>query len=338
MNSYRYILDNSCPTRLFPCPQCEKREFKRYVDTKAGTYLPEHVGRCNREVNCGYHYTARQYQEEMGQRYNFTERRVEKAPERVPAESTEQVTAVPFDLFRRSVESEQGRERNNLVRYLLRCFHAPIAIELIGRYFIGSSNHWDGATVFWQIDRSGIMRGGKVMLYDPLTGKRNRERKPTWIHSLVEIPGYQLQQCFLGEHLLARGAEKRTVAVVESEKTAMIASHYLPEYVWLACGGLKNLSPERCRVLADCGVIFYPDLGGFDQWHAVADRVQREVGCRVVVSDLLEREATEADRSKGLDVADFLVRACPNYGWALSEKGYPLFWDGPAIEAGNSIA
>lgn len=173
-------------------------------------------------------------------------------------------------------------------------------------YFIGTSGRWNGATVFWQIDRRGHIRTGKIMLYDAITG--NRVKKPynriDWIHKTPPQPDFNLRQCMFGEHLLKDN--DKTVAIVESEKTAIIASVYLPEFTWLATGGLSHLNPEKCRALKDRNVVLFPDLGGYDKWKAKAAELSSLA--RFTISDLLERKATHWNRRDGLDIADYLVR------------------------------
>lgn len=39
-------------------------------------------------------------------------------------------------------------------------------------YHIGTSKHWDQATIFWQIDTHNQIRTGKVILYNSKTNKR----------------------------------------------------------------------------------------------------------------------------------------------------------------------
>jgi len=47
----------------YPCPQCGKSKvFTRYVQD--GQYLADHVGKCNRASNCGYHYAPKQFFED----------------------------------------------------------------------------------------------------------------------------------------------------------------------------------------------------------------------------------------------------------------------------------
>ena len=327
MNSFQYTLDSTRPNRLFTCPNCKHKEFKRYVDTESGQYLPAQVGRCNRENSCGYHLTPRQHFSEAGRLPTRRRKPLIQRTTKHRKASRPTPSILPFELFKESLENSQTLRSNNLARYLFGCFHTTITNELIRRYFIGSTKHRTGATVFWQIDIEGRIRAGKVMQYDPITGQRSKEQKPTWIHTLERLPNYQLQQCFFGEHLLSSESKDKPVAVVESEKTAIIASIYLPKYVWLASGGKQNLTVERCKVLAGRDVIFFPDLGCYEDWKSTATAIRADVGCRVAISNLLEEKATEHDRKNGFDIADYLICTCPNFGWALTEQGYPMFWD-----------
>jgi hypothetical protein len=151
------------------------------------------------------------------------------------------------------------------------------------------------------------VRAGKVMLYDPQTGKRVKVpfNHVTWVHAIRRLPGYQLRQCNFGEHLLKEDPTK-IVAIVESEKTAVIASIYLPEFVWLACGSRTGLTEERFKVLKGRKVVLFPDLGAYERWCQKARELSHLA--RMEVSDLLERKATEMERASGWDLADYLLR------------------------------
>ena len=113
-----------------------------------------------------------------------------------------------------------------------------------------------------------------------------------------------MKQCLFGEHLLKD--KTKSIAIVESEKTAVIASVYLPQFIWLAVGSLTNLTNEKCRVLAGRTVILFPDLNGFEKWSNKAKELSHIT--IFTVSDLLERKATDAERKQGLDLADYLIK------------------------------
>jgi hypothetical protein len=119
---------------------------------------------------------------------------------------------------------------------------------------------------------------------------------------VLKIEPYHLRQCLFGEHLL-RGDEGMPVAVVESEKTAIVSAGFVQEFIWLATGGKGLLNREKVQALRGHEVTIFPDLGAFDNWQEIVKGLPS-----VRVSDILERRANEADRAAGLDLADFLLR------------------------------
>jgi hypothetical protein len=100
-------------------------------------------------------------------------------------------------------KSLSGYEDNRLIQYLRRVIGDETTKEAIVCYFIGTSKHWDGATVFWQIDNKGRTHAGKIMQYNPNTGKRVKEpiNKISWAHTVLKLPDFNLSQCLFGEHL-----------------------------------------------------------------------------------------------------------------------------------------
>ena len=139
-----------------------------------------------------------------------------------------------------------------------------------------------------------------------------------------------LLDCFFGEHLLKLYSEKQ-VAIVESEKTAIICSVYYPKYVWIATGGTNGCKwTERdvCKVLEGRDVVLFPDLNCFEKWSEKAKEIQSIVSCKILVSQILEKNATEVQRSKGYELADFVLVTDITSGIALTEEeGYPIIWD-----------
>lgn len=202
---------------------------------------------------------------------------------------------------------------SNFTTFLRRTFVARIdAVESsIRMYNIGGTV--ENETIFWQIDRNGKVRGGKIMKYDENSGKRVKDidNAVTWIHSRLQSAGdlprdWRLTQCLFGEHLINVGNNK-TIVVVESEKTAVIASIFYPQYIWLATGGKMNLKENNCECLANKNVMFLPDLNAYDDWMVRAQKVSEAIGFKYVVISDFENRASGGEREEGLDIADYLI-------------------------------
>jgi hypothetical protein len=129
--------------------------------------------------------------------------------------------------------------------------------NLINIYKIGTFSRYNGGTtIFWQIDTSGNIRTGKIIKYDPNSGKRIK--KPyvatNWVHSAEYKNGLNLSQCLFGEHLLKEGLSA-PIAIVESEKTAIIAQAIMPDFFWIATGSLSEFKATKLDILKDRKVI-----------------------------------------------------------------------------------
>lgn len=98
----------------------------------------------------------------------------------------------------------------------------------------------------------------------------------------------------------------KPVAIVESEKSAIIASLYFPKYIWLACCSLQGLNKTKCEVLKGREVILFPDLKGLHTWQEKA--LELKTITKVTVSTFLEENATQEEIDQGLDIADFLLK------------------------------
>jgi hypothetical protein len=284
------------------CPSCHnKGSFTHYIDSETEERLNPLVGICNREINCGYHYPPRQYFQENGiSRVQSYQPSIRPKPILVKEPSF-----IPQDIFRSSFTNREFAD-NHFIRYLIELFGLELTMELADKYHIGNSSYWKGATVFWQVDILGRVRAGKIMLYDHDTGKRVKSpfKHINWAHKVFHLEGFELKQCFFGEHLL-RDCEK-PVAIVESEKTAIIASAYFPDFTWIACGSLNQLNAKICSVLKGRRVTLFPDLGCFKKWSEKALALRHIASFSV--SDILESKANDQEREDGLDLADYLIR------------------------------
>ncbi len=222
----------------------------------------------------------------------------------IEAKKTKSVSYIPYNLFEKSLNTRRPNRFND---FLILNFGHAIANHAIAKYKIGTSKHWDGATIFWQIDVNDNVRSGKILLYDSSTGKRIK--KPfshiTWVHSELKFSEFNLKQCFFGEHLLSEYPNK-PIAIVESEKTAVIASIHLPNFIWLATGGILNLTAEKLKSLRGKEIVLFPDLNAYEKWKLFAEKVSNLYSIKV--SRYLEDIASDEDKRLGLDLADFLLK------------------------------
>lgn len=329
-NPHRFILQpyKSAASR-FHCPQCRHRNktFKRYIDTETNQYLGNHVGRCDRADNCGYHYPPRQY---FAENPNEVQARRERVSCIAPVRN--KFNHLPASLLRDSMV-QKAYIHNHFILFLAGVFGWEWALQAAERYHIGTSKHWQGATIFWQVDTRGRVRTGKVMLYHKATGKRVKDpfNHIAWVHALLckrsgnpgvgelvgetgaaqlsdsrsfGLPGYKLKQCLFGEHLLAANPMKM-VAITESEKTAVMASIMMPDLLWLAAGSLHGLDDEKCQVLKNRTVLLFPDVGAYNYWSERAHHLNLKIpGATFAVHDEMERTATETERATGADMGD----------------------------------
>ena len=294
MSDYRYSLENG--GLKYACPACRKVRFVRYVDTSTGEQVTDVVGRCDREDSCGYHLTPKEHFLLTGKNhFSSVSTPIRKRPvqEQEPSFIDAALMHATFTRY----------NENNFCRWLCGVFGEPRAFELVAVYKVGTAGRWPGSCVFWQVDRNGKTRRGKVMLYST-TGRRVKEpfNHITTVHSLMKLPQPQPEQCLFGEHLLSVD-ELRPVAIVESEKTAMVAAGFMPEFIWTATAGKGGLNREKLKAVRGRKVVLFPDLGAFEKWREVVKGMPG-----VTVSDILERRASGADRAAGLDLADYLLR------------------------------
>lgn len=295
-----YVLETKNDgTNKYVCPECNHttNTFTRYIESETGNYVDVIVGKCSRP-ECNYHLTPQRF---------F--RNVESG---LPQQSRNPnaVHVLPEEVFLKSLQRTKSvtdlAPQNKFIQFLINNFGVDVTENLRKDYYIGTSKHWDGATVFWQINTNNEVRAGKIMLYNPDTGKRvkNPFSHIQWVHSVLKVQDFELRQCFFGEHLLVDN--KKPVGIVESEKTAIIASVFFPQMVWLASGSLQGINEDKFRVLEGRNVFFYPDMNGYDKWKEKAK--QLAPFAKITVSEVLlsVRDYLDGDTS-GIDLADALL-------------------------------
>ena len=308
MSEYRFHLQKYKMGNRYTCPRCgRKRCFARYIDEQGKVSFPDNVGRCDHEQSCGYHYSPSDYFKDNPDVVN-KENWINEKPINVSKKEKAHPTFIENKLMEQTL---QCYSVNPLHQYLSTVFGKEETEWLFALYKVGTSKKWDGSTIFWQIDVNGNVRTGKIMKYNAKTGHRIKEPHSmvTWVHSELKLPDFKLRQCFFGEHLLTDKTTTKTIAIVESEKTAIIAIHFIPDFIWLATGGMNGcFNKETVDVIKGREVVLIPDLGAMDKWKSKLPLLQ-SVCKQVLVSNILEDTASDEQRQKGLDIADFLLMA-----------------------------
>lgn len=332
MGSYRYSLDHS--SRKYLCPGCNKLKFVRYIDTVTKEYLPAQFGRCDREINCAYHlnpysdgYADKSDFYTPGIHYKttaFKEFRSQPKP----------LAFIPLEILKKT---RQGWEQNTFLQNLLNrvpyTFSQEDIEKVIVQYQLGTilKGYMSGAITFPFIDESNNIRAVQAKKFD----KSNHTTMTSFLHSIVEqnlkdsgrqIPEWLKQYkendskvtCLFGAHLLPK-YPKNPIALVEAPKSAIIGTLYygFPDkpdrLLWLAVYNLSSLSLDKCRLLKGRTVILFPDLSekgtAFQLWSEKAKTMEKQLpGTRFIISDLLEQKAGIKAKSKGYDLADYLIQ------------------------------
>lgn len=262
MKTYKWQLINGS-LKIY-CPKCGRKTFVPYVlasdnRTQAGA----NFGRCERINSCGYSCYPTGVE-----KYEITHGNEQKKE------------LEPFSFDSSIVKSSY---KSKLFDYCCLFFDKSIVENAFDKYKIGALK--DGATIFWQIDISGVARAAKCIYYGDDGHRIKDESKPhaIWLHKMQQLKKYMhgeaLKQCFFGEHLLFNiDKEKTPIAIVEAEKTALLMSMVKPGAVWLAVGGAQNLNNVFSRLsLHDYNVTLYNDNGCWALWHRIAQKYGHKI-------------------------------------------------------------
>lgn len=166
------------------------------------------------------------------------------------------------------------------------------------RYYLGKTK--SGLPIFWMID-------------DMLTPLDAHIGSTAWMSTLLKareplIASWQVTHCLFGLHLLrvAGGG----VCVVEAEKSAVLLSELLPEYVWMAYATTAHLSPELFAPLQGHKVILFPrtdpTLSTYLFFKDLAALVRQRYGLDITVDTTLEKRASPSQKDRCIDLVDFL--------------------------------
>ena len=295
---YKYSLDKS--SKKFICPRCGKKSFVKYVNLEDSSYLEDKFGRCDRESSCKFQQHPKQNS---------------VISEFIKPIIVRQASTLQSDLI---VQCGRNFKQNNFIQFLKLYFSEAEIQSAIFKYLLGTSSHWKGSTVFWQINSQNKIMTGKVMLFDAITGKRVKVpfSHIHWVHSLLKLNDFVLQQCLFGLHLINEST-KREIAIVESEKTALIMSLFLPDYIWMATGSKSNFKKEMLLPLKNHTILAYPDKSEFDDWNKITVELRND-GFKISCSRFIE----DKDVQVGTDLADVYLESRKNKNSIKAQKQF----------------
>lgn len=239
----------------------------------------------------------------------------------------------PFIPVQMVEATERRVTESNLFVWLSGEFGDEAAMMAMRRYRVGATKHTDGrgyrAASLPYINTSGDCVDCKIFHIDPTTGSRKtapalmswtdkegkaQELRSTWALAELKKNDKPRKWCNFGDHLL-QDNPTAAICVVESEKTALVASIVYPSRLWIAVGSKNNLNPERCAPYRGREIIIYPDRdnikdkprksgNGIEKgWETLA-RELAQAGFSVQIDRTVERHHGEIND----DIADIILR------------------------------
>jgi len=295
--NYKYSLEKYSGSKSrFVCPNCKKREYTRFINTETREYLSYEFGRCNRIIKCGYFKYP-------NQENNFI---YEKNKVSVESE-IEYLDKKVYQYF------ESTNFNNPLFIFFKSYFDESKIEKILDLYKVKTEKlNGDYLTIFPQLDFEFNLRTIKKMKYNSQTGKRSKS-----FFQWYNPKKSNLKQCLFGLHLLIHPEFKKSkIIIVESEKTALLGMLYFKnKYLFLATGGLMNLTKDKLKPLENREVILMPDLSpidsknlAFDYWKTKSEKFSNELNCSISISSLLEENASDLEKNNQEDLGDFILR------------------------------
>ena len=319
----RFQLLSGTAKNSLPCPQCGKKRFRPYLDTRTGELL-ENFGVCNRQDSCGFssfpHEVLERDRKEKGETFGGKPLPAPSLPRQVAKSKRKQREYLPYSL----VSEFEGR--SPLTDFFEKRFGRDKLLEVLYRFPTGTALLGEKRfSVHWHLDEEGRVHTGKMMRYEerenelgkPVLKRLKGKGDTTWVHSFLDTPPdpEDWTQTLFGVTQL-KERPLAPVAVCEGYRTAMTASLYFPAYVWTAVDSKDVLTAYEgtCSVLAPLKgrqVVLFPDLGkGLETWKEKLETLHK-FGFLASIDSRLDELATEEERKEGVDLEDFLLRFDP---------------------------
>jgi hypothetical protein len=267
------------PKKKGVCPNCGQKDQFRFYEDSSGNRVGDLFGKCERVNNCGYQKAPPLSQNTITNNIVFEI-------------ADNQVVIFPNEDWSSKFEKWEQNCSSNLHQFWMA--HG-IPQEHFEKHGVATDNQ--GKTVFILRNIENRIMNAKWFSYD-VDGHRVKRKNSANSYSMTQPKGDKTKygMCLYGENLLDP-AKTKTVVVVESEKTKVVASFYYPEFDWVACGANNGLTDDKISVLFGRKVIWLcdADIAGRDN-SSIKKLKSYQMNFQVV--DLFP------DREDGYDLAD----------------------------------
>lgn len=221
----------------------------------------------------------------------------------------------PTYIDRAQVESAAAEvERTNLFQYLTTLWAEADVRRVMELYKVGlfreyrtSEGKRRGAggklaatpncSTFPSIDTEGNIHAVKGIPYSTTSHHRVKGVYDTDWHKGENVKG-----CYFGIHLLPLFPDK-PIALVESEKTAIVGTLEFPQYLWIATQSKYRSKVEFCEPLRGRVIHIFPDTDAIPRWEQFCADLQaagHSARLRVELLGLLPAESK-------LDICDIII-------------------------------
>ena len=319
-DNYKYSLENS--SKKFICPDCGQKTFVRYINNRTGYYLSEEIGRCDREGKCGLHNKP---QRSGNRKYPRPLKRIKQ--------QTGNIDLIPVSEMQKTLT---GYSHNILIEALIQRFGIQEIEKVMQRFYVGTGEgKHQGCTIFWQVDQNGLTRTGHIMKYSGLSRSKDQYAQ-NWVHK--DIHGnFQYKQCLFGLEQIIDLSTDVAINIVESEKTAIIATIYFPDEIWLASCSKNGLNEEKLLPLNKHSVHLYPDIDAFHSWSKFAKEI-KNVNVVNWPKIFIENNIGKVDPDENADIADYLLLVDPIYFINYQPIPEPIITPAPIINREKTIS
>ena len=198
-----------------------------------------------------------------------------------------------FDFFQPFIAA--GKLTVEQMRHAAQCYH------------LGKTK--SGQPMYWMIDD----------MLQPLDAHIGQD---LWISQLLKkreplLQYWQVHHCLFGLHLLSVSSVKsvveKPICIVESESSAVVLSELFPESIWMAYCTVPHLDILLFEPLQGRTVTIYPCtdpcMSNILFFEELCDSVRKHYDIILSVDRTLEDHATDSQKSRHIDLLDFLLES-----------------------------